>query len=105
MFGIGRKVVIRIRSTVPRSAVEEATRQIEGLKDRRIKAELDGRYLYIYASGDPLCRFKYEDSDSEWRFALYRYSRGGYSNDVCPYPSSNRIDAGIRVALDIYNMG
>ncbi len=104
MFGIRRQRVVKRRSTVPDSAVEEATRQIQGLKDRRIKAELDGRCLYISVGGDPLCRFTYEGSDSEWRFALYRYSRGGYSNDVCPYPSSNRIDAGVRVALDIYNL-
>jgi hypothetical protein len=45
MFGVRRQMVVTRRSTVPDSAVEEATRQILGLEDRRLKAELDGRYL------------------------------------------------------------
>jgi hypothetical protein len=106
MFGFKKrkKLVIQQRSTLPESAIEEATRQIQGLDDRRIEARLEGKYLYVDAKGDPLCRFKYEGSDTEWRFALYRYTRGGYSNDVVPYPDKNRIDEGIRVALRIYNM-
>jgi hypothetical protein len=103
--GMGKtKTAAKRRPVVPESAADEAARQMSELDDSRVMGTLKGRFIYVEVDGEPLCRFEYDGSETEWRFALYRYSRGGYSTDVCPYPSRNRIDEGVKVALRIYNL-
>ena len=85
------------RTVVPESAADEAARQMTEVNDPRVMGTLRGRFIYVEVDGEPLCRFEYDGSETEWRFALYRYSKSCYSTDVCPYPSRTRIDEGVRV--------
>jgi hypothetical protein len=91
-------------SSIPDEAIEQANQELRQFKRFGVQGRFEGRYLYITARGDPLCRYRWTGDPKKWEFALYRYSRGGYSRKVEFFPDRGELSEGIRMSLNLYEI-
>ena len=91
-------------SSIPNEAIEEANQKLREFKKYGVRGRIEGKHLYVTARGDPLCRFRWTGDPKKWEFALYRYSRGGYSRKVPFFPDRAEIPEGVRMSLNLYEI-
>lgn len=77
---------------------------IDSFGDPALSGTVRGAFCYIKHAGAPLCRLGYRGGDGDlWDFAIYRYSRGTYSNSGSFFPDRAPLLDCIRTALDAYD--
>lgn len=78
---------------------------LEGGKNVRYIARFRGLYLYLdrqdWDNREPtlICRLEWTGDMSQWKFAIYRYSRNDYDPQEWMFPGSARVDGTIEGAM------
>ena len=90
---------------IPEAELAALRTAIDSFGDPALSGTVRGAFCYLTHAGTPLCRLGYRSGESDlWDFAIYRYSRGTYSNSGSLLPDRAPLLDCIRTALDAYNL-
>jgi hypothetical protein len=90
---------------IPDAEREGLHAAIASFGDPALSGSVRGAFCYVGYEGTPLCRLGYRGGDGDlWDFAIYRYSRGTYSNSGTFFPDRATLLECIRIALYAYNL-
>lgn len=93
---------------------KQVKEEVEGIVERFNKEQLAdgnrayiarfrGKYLYLdrkdFGNVGPICRLKYTGKMNDWEFAIYKFSKGTYSDDEFFFPGEDFIDGTVEGAM------